>query len=68
MIEHESHYQLIRLRVTEAYRLAHEAQDEFLEHMLGMCLMETADRFKQIELEKPVKAKRRKSQPHLEII
>lgn len=68
MVEHESHYQLIRLRVTEAYRLAQEAQDGFLEHMLGMCLMETADRFKQIELEKPARSRRRKPQVHLEVV
>ena len=62
MIEHEAQYHLIRLRVTEAYRLANEASDGFLEHMLGMCLMEVEERFKEMTLEKPRNVKLVKSE------
>jgi hypothetical protein len=68
MIQHETRYQQMQVHITDAYRLAQDTRDAFLEHLLGMCLMEIEERFKQIETERPAKTRRRRTQLGLEIV
>jgi hypothetical protein len=62
MMENETYYRRLRASVTEAITLAQEADDQFLEWMLGICLAETQEKLKKAVAAKPAKTRRSESE------
>jgi hypothetical protein len=58
MEKKEPNYHLLRIRITEAIRLAQDAHDDFIEYLLSLSLAETEERFKAIEVAKLTKVMR----------